>query len=55
MPVHLGFRDKTKLVWHEAAVKDHQDRLGRQTAALNLLLTAIQWYVVVKDVLGPYD
>lgn len=26
-------------------MKDHQERLGRQTAALQLLLTAIQWCV----------
>ncbi|KAJ9602285.1 hypothetical protein H2200_013140 [Cladophialophora chaetospira] len=41
-PVRLGFLDKTRLIWHESAVKDHQERLGRKTAALHLLLTAIQ-------------
>ncbi|EXJ64985.1 hypothetical protein A1O7_01324 [Cladophialophora yegresii CBS 114405] len=40
--LRLGFRDKTRLVWHESALKDHQERLSRQTGALHLLLTAIQ-------------
>jgi hypothetical protein len=42
--VNLGFWERSSLVWQEEAIKDHQDRLSRQTAALQLLLTAIQWY-----------
>lgn len=52
VPARLGFRDKTKLIWHESVVKDHQERLGRQTSALHLLLTAIQWYVAYADILN---
>ncbi|ETI28939.1 hypothetical protein G647_01391 [Cladophialophora carrionii CBS 160.54] len=40
--LRLGFRDKTRLIWHEGALRDHQERLSRQTGALHLLLTAIQ-------------
>jgi hypothetical protein len=42
--VHLGFWERSSLVWNQEAVKDHQDRLSRQTAAMQLLLMAIQWY-----------
>jgi hypothetical protein len=43
MSLRLGFRRKAQLVWNENAIKDHQDRLSRQTAALQLLIMAVQW------------
>ncbi|KAK5554011.1 hypothetical protein LTR46_008118 [Exophiala xenobiotica] len=42
MVPRLGFRRKAQLIWNGNAIKDHQDRLSRQTAALQLLLMAVQ-------------
>ncbi len=39
------FRTRAKYVWNESSMKDHQDRLHAQVAALQLLLQAAQWYV----------
>ena len=38
----LSFRQRSKAVWNEAALKDHQDRIRGQAAAMALLLQALQ-------------
>ena len=41
-----GFRLRTRYAWSESTMKEHQDRLHRQVAILQLLLQAAQSYVL---------
>lgn len=38
------FTTRTRYAWSESSMKEHQDRLHAQVAALQLLLQAAQWY-----------
>lgn len=46
---HLTMRDKTGILWHEKETTDFQSLLNNQVNALNLLLTALQWYVATAE------
>lgn len=39
----LRFSTRAKYAWSESSMKEHQDRLHAQVAALQLLLQAAQW------------
>lgn len=39
----LSFGTRAKYAWSESSMKEHQDRLHAQVAALQLLLQASQW------------
>ena len=39
----MGFRMRTRYVWSESSLKDHESRLRAHIAALQLLLQAVQW------------
>ena len=39
----MSFRMRTRYVWSESSLKDHESRLRAQIAALQLLLQAVQW------------
>lgn len=41
----LGFRSKTKVLWNERTLKDHQDRIRDQVNSMNLLINVMQLYV----------
>lgn len=41
--VDMGFRARTKYVWNEVTMKEHENRLRAQVSALQLLLQAAQW------------
>ena len=40
---NIGFRTRTRFVWNESSMKDHQDRLQSQVAALQFLVVAVKW------------
>lgn len=39
----VGFAARTRVVWNEGIMRDHQTRLHAQVLALQLLLQACQW------------
>jgi len=39
----LGFRTKRRYAWSESSLKEHENRMHAQIAALQLLLKAVQW------------
>lgn len=41
----LSFRNKAKFMWDEKTMDDYLNLLNNQIHALNLLLTALQWFV----------
>lgn len=41
--VDMGFRQRTRYVWNEDTMKEHENRLRAQVSALQLLLQAAQW------------
>lgn len=45
----LTFASKAKTVWKDQSIQDCVNHLYHQTAALNLLLTAINWFVHFLD------
>ena len=41
---NMGFKGRVKYAWNENTLKEHENRLRAQIAALQLLLQAVQWY-----------
>lgn len=41
----IGFRIRTRYLWNEGTMKEHQGRLRSQVTALQFLVAAIQWSV----------
>ena len=41
-----GLRARTRYVWSESSLNEHENRLRAQIAALQLLLQAVQWYAL---------
>ncbi len=39
----MGFKSRTKYMWNESTLKEHENRLRAQISALQLLLQAVQW------------
>jgi hypothetical protein len=47
----LGFRTRTRYVWGQSSLIEHENRMRAQTAALQLLLKAVQWQaLLISDV-----
>ena len=51
---NIGFRTRTRFVWNESSMKDHQDRLQSQVAALQFLLVAVKWLDPPRTFDYPY-
>ena len=47
---NIGFRVRTRFMWNEGIMKEHQERLQSQVAALQFLVTAVQWFVLYTHV-----
>lgn len=46
----IGFKSRTKYMWNEDTMKEHQSRLESQVMALQFLVTAVQWLVPASQV-----
>ena len=42
----LGFRQRSRLVWNENLLRDHQDRIRGQATSMTLLLQVLKLYVL---------
>ena len=51
----VNLRTRAKYAWNESSMKDHQDRLHAQIAALQLLLQAAQWQVSFHNPMCAID
>ena len=44
LPSQRGINNGAKITWNDATMKEHQGRLSGQILALQVLITASQWY-----------